>query len=105
MSGRESTCDTAMSTATSGYIQRRIVKLLEDVKTQYGGSVRDCCNSVYQWAYGEDGLDPLKLIKVGNQLEICNVSNLVDKLNMKYEIINKVSNKVSNKNNKRKRFE
>jgi len=40
MSGRESTCDTAMNTATSGYIQRRIIKLIEDIKVQYDGTVR-----------------------------------------------------------------
>ena len=74
---------------TSGYIQRRIIKLTEDIKTQYDGSVRDCCNSVYQWAYGEDGLDPKKLVKVGKDLDICNVTNIVNKLNMKYEVLNK----------------
>ena len=33
--------DTAMGTATSGYMQRRIVKLTEDMKVQYDGTVRD----------------------------------------------------------------
>lgn len=89
MSGRESTCDTAMNTATSGYIQRRIIKLTEDIKIQYDNSVRDCCNSIYQWAYGEDGLDPKKLLKIGKDLEICNVSSIVNKLNMKHEVLNK----------------
>ena len=92
MSGRESTCDTAMSTATSGYIQRKIIKLTEDIKTQYDGSSRDCCNSLYQGAYGDNGLDPKKLLKVGDELEICNIASLVDKLNMKYEVENKIKN-------------
>ena len=89
MSGRESTCDTAMNTATSGYIQRRIIKLTEDIKVFYDNSVRDTGGNVYQWAYGEDGLDPKKLIKVGKELEICNVSSIVNKLNIKQEVLKK----------------
>ena len=83
MSGREGICDTAMGTARSGYNQRRIIKVCEDMSVKYDGSVRDCCNSVYQWAYGEDGLDPKKLVKVGKDLDICNITNIVNKLNMK----------------------
>lgn len=44
---------------------------------------------MYQWAYGEDGLDPKKLVKVGKDLDICNITNIVNKLNMKYEVLNK----------------
>ena len=90
MSGRESTCDTAMNTATSGYIQRRIIKLIEDIKIQYDGSVRDCCGSIYQWAYGEDFIDPKALVKVGKELEFCDVTNIVNKLNLKFELKFKV---------------
>lgn len=90
MSGRESTCDTAMNTATSGYIQRRIIKLIEDIKIQYDGSVRDCCGSIYQWAYGENFLDPKALVKVGKELEFCDVQNIVNKLNLKFELKSKI---------------
>ncbi len=85
MSGREGCCDTAMNTATSGYIQRRIVKLTEDIKIQYDGTVRDCVNSIYQLSYGENGLDPTKTIKVGKQQECCDISSIVNKLNIKHE--------------------
>lgn len=90
MSGRESTCDTAMSTATSGYMQRRIIKLTEDIKTHYDGTCRDSVNNIYQLIYGEDGYDPKKMIKVGKSLEICDVSRIVEKLNMKHELKNKM---------------
>ena len=53
MSGRESTCDTSMNTSTSGYIQRRIIKLIEDIKIQYDGTVRDVVNSIYQLSFNE----------------------------------------------------
>lgn len=93
MSGREGVCDTAMNTATSGYIQRRIIKLTEDIRIHYDGTVRDAVNSIYQLAYNEDNLDPKELIKVGKNLEICNVSILIEKLNLKYELESKKKKK------------
>ncbi|KAE9397212.1 beta and beta-prime subunits of DNA dependent RNA-polymerase [Gymnopus androsaceus JB14] len=45
MAGREGLIDTAVKTAETGYIQRRLVKALEDVMTSF--------NSLY----GEDGMD------------------------------------------------
>ena len=86
MSGREGITDTAMGTATSGYMQRRIVKLTEDIKIEYDGTVRDVVGNVYQVSYGEDGIDPTTTVKVGESQEACNISRLVDKLNMKHEI-------------------
>ena len=85
MSGREGCCDTAMNTATSGYIQRRIVKLTEDIKIQYDGTVRDVIGSIYQLSYGENGVDPKSTIKVDEEQQSCNISNIVNKLNMQYE--------------------
>ena len=46
-------------------------------------------NCIYQLIYGEDGYDPKQLVKVGKDLEICDVSRLVNKLNMKVDIKNK----------------
>ncbi len=86
MSGREGVCDTALGTSRSGYIQRRIIKLTEDIKTQYDGTVRDATGKILQLAYGEDNLDPCTAVKVNGELERCDVSRLVAKLNMEYEI-------------------
>jgi DNA-directed RNA polymerase II subunit RPB1 len=81
MSGRDGISDTAMGTANSGYMQRKMVKLLEDMKVQYDGTVRDAQNNIYQFSYGNDGFDCKKTVKVGNSQEFCNVSRIVDKLN------------------------
>ena len=86
MSGREGVCDTAMGTATSGYMQRRIIKLTEDIKIQYDGTVRDTTGKIYQMCYGDNGLDPSSTIKVDGKQQVCNITRLVDKLNMKHEI-------------------
>ena len=91
MSGRESTCDTAMNTATSGYIQRRIIKLIEDIKIQYDGTVRDVVNSIYQLNFNEDGgFDPKKLVKIPNgTLSFCNTFNIIERLNNRVENLKK----------------
>jgi DNA-directed RNA polymerase beta' subunit len=89
MSGREGITDTAMGTATSGYMQRRIVKLTEDIKIQYDGTVRDTVGKIYQMSYGDNGLDPVMTAKVNGVQEVCDISRLVEKLNMRCEINNK----------------
>jgi DNA-directed RNA polymerase beta' subunit len=85
MSGREGISDTAMGTATSGYMQRRIVKLTEDIKIHNDGTVRDVTGHIYQIVYGENGLDPTCTVKVNGEQEFCDISRLVTKLNMEEE--------------------
>ena len=85
MSGREGISDTAMGTATSGYMQRRIVKLTEDIKIHNDGTVRDATGNIYQIVYGENGLDPTCTVKVNGEQEFCDISRMVAKLNMKEE--------------------
>ncbi len=53
--GRAGVVATAMGTSESGYMQRRIVKLMEDVHVTNDGTVRDESNQIYQFHYG-DGL-------------------------------------------------
>lgn len=57
MAGREGLIDTAVKTAETGYIQRRLVKALEDVMAKYDGTVRNSLGDIIQFVYGEDGLD------------------------------------------------
>jgi len=57
MGGREGLIDTAVKTASTGYIQRRLVKAMEDVMIKYDGTVRNSCGDVIQFLYGEDGMD------------------------------------------------
>lgn len=86
MSGREGICDTAMGTAKSGYIQRRIIKVCEDISIKYDGSVRDTTGKIYQMAYGDNGLDPCATVKVGDKQQACDISRIVDRLNLQFEI-------------------
>jgi DNA-directed RNA polymerase II subunit RPB1 len=61
MSGREGLIDTAVKTADTGYIQRQLVKALEDCVTQNDGSVRDTKMNIVQFHYGEDGTNATML--------------------------------------------
>ncbi|KAL1888469.1 hypothetical protein Cpir12675_006164 [Ceratocystis pirilliformis] len=60
MAGREGLIDTAVKTASSGYLQRCIIKGMEGLTVSYDSTVRDADGSLVQLLYGEDGLDVSK---------------------------------------------
>ncbi|KAL9186875.1 hypothetical protein ACHAXT_010595 [Thalassiosira profunda] len=60
MAGREGLVDTAVKTSRSGYLQRCLVKHLEELKVNYDHTVRDGEGNVVMFLYGEDGVDPTK---------------------------------------------
>ena len=61
MSGREGLIDTAVKTANSGYLQRRLVKTMEDLKTYHDYTIRDNSNEIIEFIYGNDGFDAVKI--------------------------------------------
>lgn len=61
MSGREGLVDTAVKTAETGYMSRRLMKSLEDLSVQYDDTVRNSSNIVVQFQFGADKLDPLDM--------------------------------------------
>ena len=50
-----------VDTADTGYIQRQLIKSMEDLTVQHDGSVRDANNNIVQYHYGEDGTNPVKI--------------------------------------------
>ncbi len=60
MAGREGLIDTAVKTSRSGYLQRCLIKHLENLVVQYDGTVRDDDGSIVQFYYGEDGVETVK---------------------------------------------
>jgi DNA-directed RNA polymerase beta' subunit len=48
-------------TSSTGYIQRRLIKGMEDLKIEYDMTVRNNKGRVIQFSYGEDGIDPVKV--------------------------------------------
>ena len=61
MGGRVGLIDTAVKTSTTGYIQRRLIKGLEDLKVCYDMTVRNNKNKIIQYYYGDDGFDTTKV--------------------------------------------
>jgi DNA-directed RNA polymerase II subunit RPB1 len=85
MSGREGVSDSSLKTANTGYIHRKMVKVLEDVSVRYDGTVRNASGHIIQWAYGEDGLDRSQTIVLNDKTELCDISRMVEKINHKYD--------------------
>jgi DNA-directed RNA polymerase II subunit RPB1 len=61
MGGREGLIDTAVKTSETGYIQRKLIKAMEDLKTNSDYSVRNASGTIIQFSYGEDGMDYCKI--------------------------------------------
>lgn len=59
MAGREGLIDTAVKTSDSGYIQRKLVKNMEDLHVEYDGTVRNSNGTIIQFNYGGDGIDSI----------------------------------------------
>ncbi|GAX86135.1 hypothetical protein CEUSTIGMA_g13548.t1 [Chlamydomonas eustigma] len=53
--------DTAVKTSETGYIQRKLVKAMEDFKIAHDGTVRNAAGCIVQYMYGEDGMDPIRI--------------------------------------------
>ena len=59
MGGREGLIDTAVKTAETGYVQRKIMKVMEDIYVGYDYTVRTSYGSIIQFVYGNDGMDAI----------------------------------------------
>ena len=74
--------DTAVKTAETGYMSRRLIKSLEDLSCQYDMTVRDATGNLVQFKFGDDGLDPTNLegddSPVDFQRTFTHILNLID---------------------------
>ena len=73
MAGREGLIDTAIKTATTGYIQRKLIKALEDLSVRYDGTIRSSNNMMIQYIYGENGINQLTQTEI--KLNLINFSD------------------------------
>jgi len=73
MNSRENLMDKSLHTRHSGYMERRLVNALQDLRVEYDGTVRDSKNHIIQFVAGEDGVDPAKSdsgeVNIGRALE------------------------------------
>jgi len=87
MGGREGLIDTAVKTSQTGYVQRKLVKSMEDLIVGFDYSVRSSSGEIVQFVYGNDGMDathvesqPLIITKASID-EIKNMFHCDEKLN------------------------
>jgi DNA-directed RNA polymerase beta' subunit len=79
--GREGLIDTACKTATTGYIQRKMIKMMEDLRFNYTNNVTNANDSIVEFMYGEDNMDPSKLIQTEKGFSFIDIKHISDKLN------------------------
>jgi DNA-directed RNA polymerase II subunit RPB1 len=77
--GREGLIDTAIKTAQTGYLQRKLIKGLEDLSIKYDGTNRNSRGVIIQYVYGENGINQ------SSQTEI--KLNIMDMDNTKIESV------------------
>jgi DNA-directed RNA polymerase II subunit RPB1 len=88
VTGREGCSDTSMKTANSGYVQRKLVKVFEDIQVRYDGTVRgnSFADWVVQWGYGGDGFDRSECSFKDGSIFFCDVENIASRLNNEFEL-------------------
>lgn len=72
--GRTGLTDTAVKTAETGYIQRRMINQLSDLRVEEDLSVRDANGRVFAFHYGDDGLDAARRLK-GKMVDAQGIAN------------------------------
>jgi DNA-directed RNA polymerase subunit A' len=87
MGGREGLVDTAVRTSRSGYMQRRLINALEDLKLKADGTVRNTADSVIQFKYG---VDPCRSVQ-GEAIDIDDI--LVEVLGDEAELLSRIEEK------------
>lgn len=68
MGGRVGLIDTAVKTSTTGYIQRRLIKGMEDIQVMYDNTIRNNKNKVIQFSYGGTNWDTTMIESMQFQL-------------------------------------
>lgn len=85
MAGRKGIIATAVKTADTGYIQKKISKKLEDGRIAEDLTVRTANGNIVSFLYGGDGMNPSCLI--GKSPFFIDLKSLADKLNLKTDEI------------------
>ena len=82
--GRVGLIDTAVKTSQTGYIQRRLVKGLEDITICYDRTVRNNKNKIIQFRYGGTNFDTIHVENINFDLFSKTVPQIYDYFNYNY---------------------
>ena len=92
MSGRESIIEQAIRTGDSGYMQRRLIKTMEDIMIKYDYTVRTSNETLLQIVYGDSGSDTTKQYQYNLDIVEMNNVTLKEKHSFTQEELNKYKN-------------
>jgi DNA-directed RNA polymerase II subunit RPB1 len=94
VNGRSGLIDSAVKTAETGYMQRKLVKSFEDIMVCHDGTVRNANKNIIQYVYGDAGSDPVSQFRYN--LKILDMNN--DELEKNHKFTDKELKNVSNFN-------
>lgn len=83
----------------TGYIQRKLVKIMEDLKVEYDGTVRNANDKLIQCVYGDNGISTEKQIEQKIDLMAANNDTVRDKYTYTKSEINDLKSKYDEKLN------
>lgn len=78
-------------TASTGYIQRQLIKGLEDLSIRYDGTNRNARGIIIQTVYGENGINQATQTELQLNILTMNNNNLSEKLGLSAEQIKKIN--------------
>jgi DNA-directed RNA polymerase II subunit RPB1 len=85
MGGRIGLIDTAVKTSQTGYIQRRLIKGLEDIYVSYDRTVRNNKNKIVQFTYGGTNFDTIHIENVKFDLLTDTIGSIYENYNYDYK--------------------
>ena len=91
--GREGLIDTAVKTSDTGYIQRRLMKTMEDQHVEYDGTVRNSMSSIVQFQYGDDGVDTVCVENQPCNLALMTLENIYSEYALSADDVNRFLDK------------
>nr|WNL50038.1 RNA polymerase RPB1 large subunit [Marseillevirus sp.] len=83
MGGREGIIDTAVKTADSGYLQRKIGHKVQSDTVNQLLVVTSCDGNVVEFIYGGDGMNASRLVNVGDGLSFVDPERIVRELSIR----------------------
>jgi DNA-directed RNA polymerase beta' subunit len=58
-----------------------MIKMIEDLKFNYTNNITNANDSIVEFMYGEDNMDPSKLIQTSQGFSFIDIKHIADKLN------------------------
>lgn len=88
-----------VDTASSGYVQRKFIKALEDISVKYDCTIRSASNTILQYIYGDSGADTIRQSRMNSELAEMTNKQVADKYMFKDTELKQV--KLSKEENKK----